>query len=85
MTVPSEADATILIAVVVHDVARQYLDLAHALEVHEVFASQVTSTGIEDELTRFKVCCLNSALDHMLIDEVVGRKHCSASEGQAVP
>jgi hypothetical protein len=68
MTESTEVNATVLIAVVVHDVARQYLALAHALETHGVFASQVTSTGIEDELTRFKVCCLKFTLNHMLIE-----------------
>jgi hypothetical protein len=44
-----------LIAVVVNDVARTFLSLVAALEVHEDFKTQVPPTAAHDEFTRFKV------------------------------
>jgi hypothetical protein len=51
----SDTTSKPLIAVVVSDVARTFLSLVAALEVHEDFKTQVPPTAAHDEFTRFKV------------------------------
>lgn len=50
-----EVESTVPIAAFVSDVARKFLAVAEALDVHEDYATQITTTEIKDELTRFKV------------------------------
>ena len=49
-------ESTVLIAVVVSSVARDFLSLADALTAEGNFAAQVSPTSIQDEFGRFKVC-----------------------------
>jgi hypothetical protein len=51
----ASVDTTVLIAVVVGDVARDFLSLAEVLTTSEIFAAQVSPTAIQDEFARFKV------------------------------
>lgn len=48
-------DTAALIAVVVSDVARDFLSLAGLLTTTESFAAQVSPTAVQDEFVRFKV------------------------------
>ena len=52
---PLQAAPTVLIALRVNEVARDFLSLADALTAEGSFALQVPSTAIQDEFTRFKV------------------------------
>lgn len=61
MGLQSTQPAKVVIATVVHDLARDFLGLAEALVAESRFARQVSSTVISDEFSRFKLWAGNIA------------------------
>jgi hypothetical protein len=68
----SDTTSKPLIAVVVSEVARTFLSLVTALEVHEDFKTQVPPTAAHDEFTRLRSDSASKWLRNELTAEDVG-------------